>query len=176
MPELRPDEMNLERRSLLSRLVRLVIPVLVAGVIWGVIWFTAHLVVPPPVGITKFPIPAASSLRGITAGPDGNLWFTEQGGNQIGRISPSGTITEFQVPTPRSGLGGITTGPDGNLWFTEGTARSSDKIGRISPNGTITEFPLPPIGGPEEITAGPDGNLWFTNITGNEVGRYTPGK
>ena len=40
-------------------------------------------------------------------------------GNKIGRISPSGTITEFPLPTANSGPYGITAGPDGNLWFTE---------------------------------------------------------
>src|SRR5262249_26476493 len=38
------------------------------------------------------PVPTASSmLLGITTGPDGALWFTEDGGNQIGRITvPAG--------------------------------------------------------------------------------------
>ncbi len=37
--------------------------------------------------ITEFALPTASSApTGITAGPDGNLWFAELGGNKIGRI------------------------------------------------------------------------------------------
>jgi len=36
----------------------------------------------------EFPVPTASSQpAGITAGPDGNLWFAEQNGNKIGRIT-----------------------------------------------------------------------------------------
>jgi virginiamycin B lyase len=54
---------------------------------------------------------------GITSGPDHNLWFTEQGQDKIGRITPTGTITEFPV-TPNSIPTVITSGPDGNLWFT----------------------------------------------------------
>src|ERR1700687_3194584 len=43
--------------------------------------------------ITEFPIPTAhSSPTEITAGPDGNLWFTESIG-KIGRITTSGAIT-----------------------------------------------------------------------------------
>src|SRR6266581_2989335 len=50
--------------------------------------------------ITEFPIPTASSIPiGIAAGPDGNLWFTEGGGNKIGRITTAGAITEFPIPT-----------------------------------------------------------------------------
>ena len=56
---------------------------------------------------------------GIAAGPDGNLWFTEGNGNQIGRITTAGVITEFPIPTANSDPYGIAAGPDGNLWFTE---------------------------------------------------------
>src|SRR5258708_4556113 len=75
--------------------------------------------------IREFAVPTANSgPLDITAGPDGNLWFTEQNGNQIGRITTAGAITEFSLPTNcGSSLGcnprGITAGPDGNLWFTE---------------------------------------------------------
>ena len=55
----------------------------------------------------------------ITAGPDGNIWFSDPFANQIGNIAPDGTITEYAVPTPDSFPAGITTGPDGNIWFTE---------------------------------------------------------
>src|SRR5579862_8306665 len=40
-------------------------------------------------------ISAHASLYRITLGPDGNLWFTEYAGNRIGRITPSGVVTEF---------------------------------------------------------------------------------
>src|SRR5438128_2358664 len=82
--------------------------------------------------ITEFPVPTSSSHpAGITAGPDGNLWFTESNANQIGRITTSGGFTEFPLPTTcGSSFGcepiGITAGPDGNLWFTEG---GGNKIG-----------------------------------------------
>jgi streptogramin lyase len=72
----------------------------------------------------------------ITPGPDGNLWFTEQLGIGIGKITTSGVITEFQVPTPGSVPFGITSGPDGNMWFTESSA---NKIGRV----TLAVLPSP---------------------------------
>ena len=55
----------------------------------------------------------------MTAGRDGNVWFTEYGANQIGRVTLSGAITEFPIPTGDSGPYGIVAGPDGNLWFVE---------------------------------------------------------
>src|SRR5437667_782335 len=88
--------------------------------------------------ITKFPLPTPGSHPpGITSGPDGNLWFTEEIGNKIGKITPSGSIAEFPLPTAYGFPWGITAGPDGNVWFTE---YASHKIGKITPRGEITEF------------------------------------
>ncbi len=87
--------------------------------------------------ITEFSIPPAESDPvGITAGPDGNLWFTDSA-SAIGRITTKGHVTGFPIPTANSGLFGITAGSDGNLWFTEET---SNKIGRITTAGLVTEF------------------------------------
>src|SRR5438270_524401 len=88
--------------------------------------------------ITEFSIPIAKSQPvGIASGPDGNLWFTEISASNIGRITPTGSITEFPLKVD-SAPGAITSGPDGNLWFTEGVGL----IGRISPSGSVTEFSI----------------------------------
>lgn len=133
--------------------------------------------------ITEFSAGTAGGRPiGVTAGPDGNIWFTEQNGDRIGRITPGGTVTEFAV-TAGSGPVGITGGPDGNLWFTE---PQRDSIGRITPSGIVTEFSSGITTGgtapngvgtgafPNHIVAGPDGNLWFTESNGNRIGRITP--
>jgi virginiamycin B lyase len=80
--------------------------------------------------IREFAVPTADSRPAfITAGPDGNLWFTEALANKIGRISTAGVVTgEFAVPTAGSSPQGITAGPDGNLWFTE---EAANKIGQL---------------------------------------------
>jgi streptogramin lyase len=116
---------------------------------------------------------------GITRGPDGNVWFTEAGGNAIGRITPAGKVTTFHLPLPNRGPQLITAGPDGNLWFVEFTV---NRIGRITPAGKLTEFRVPTdldptittpaayLGG---ITAGPDGNIWFTEGEDNRICRMT---
>ncbi len=166
----KPAQPGASRRFVLLGLAGLVIVALASGIAW---FSTYHA--SPAASITESPVPTArSSPSGITAGPDGNLWFTENGSNQIGRISPSGTITEFPVPTAGSQPLGIAAGPSGNLWFTEGLG---NQIGRLSPSGTITEFPVPTASSsPAGITAGPDGNLWFTEGLGNQIGRITSGK
>ncbi len=134
-------------------------------------------------------ITADSNPSKIAEGPEGNLWFTERNpfnGNQIGRLTPSGTVTQFPVlldSIPQ----GIAKGSDGNLWFTEtndpeceaGGCRS--KVGRITPSGAVTEFKtgITDDSEPWEITAGPDSNLWFTEFNDpspsdtNKVARIT---
>jgi virginiamycin B lyase len=80
--------------------------------------------------IKEFPIPTANSYPfGITAGPDGNLWFTENFGNKIGRITPGGVIREFPISTANSQPQGIAPFPGGNLWFCES---NGNKIGEIA--------------------------------------------
>ena len=38
--------------------------------------------------ITEFAVPLGQLLRDIAKGADGNLWFTDTNGNQIGRMVP----------------------------------------------------------------------------------------
>ncbi|MBV8163214.1 MAG: Virginiamycin B lyase [Candidatus Eremiobacteraeota bacterium] len=113
-----------------------------------------------PCLLAEYQLPDISANPfGITTGPDGNVWFTERlpTDNNIGRITPRGTITEFKIPTANADALSITPGPDGNLWFTESNAK---KIGRITPTGSITEFAVPDFPS-ANIVEGPDHNLWF---------------
>ena len=55
---------------------------------------------PPASSPNTTPRPAISHPAGIVAGPDGNVWFTEKLGNQIGRITPPLTQTAT-VTTPK---------------------------------------------------------------------------
>jgi hypothetical protein len=146
--------------------------------------------------ITEFPIPTGDAEpAGITAGPDGNLWFAgflgPSGVSEIGMINPTThAIAEFPVPTADTFIPDITSGPDGNLWFIESTSvppgpeggfGESGQIGMINPTThAITEFPIPTGDAePAGITAGRDGNLWFTEVRGystdvSQIGMINP--
>jgi streptogramin lyase len=71
---------------------------------------------------------ASSNPYRIAAGPDGNVWFTEFGIDQIGRVTPDGTIAQYSGLTAGSQPNGIATGADGSIWFTE---QSNNAIGRM---------------------------------------------
>jgi streptogramin lyase len=111
-------------------------------------------------------------LWGITAGPDGNLWFTEETHNAVGRITPGAVITEFTAGFPAGSPKGIVTGPDGNLWVA--MAGSGGAIARVTKTGDVTEFDVPTAGDPEDIAVGPDNNLWYVDSAANLIGRITP--
>lgn len=102
----------------------------------------------PPTGIgrltpggvfTKFTNPELTTPWGITAGPDGAMWFTSGGGGgiDVGRITTAGAITMYE--TGRSGAFGITTGPDDNVWFTDGSG-----IVRVNLSDPPVEDTTPP--------------------------------
>jgi streptogramin lyase len=158
----------------------------------GNVWMTANsalashgwiLRITPLGVVTKFPAgdnpnpQTGTGPDGITVGSDGNLWFTEEFTHRIGRMTPQGQLTEFNVPDDVPGVdsvpGGIVTGPDGSLWFTEsGTGRFS--IGRITTSGVIAMFPLTTDNtnlDPASIITGPDHNLWFSGL--GEIDRMT---
>jgi len=137
------------------------------------------LAAPMPLGtITEFALGSTSSPFRIASGPDGNLWFTDQGTRAIGRITTSGTITEFSIASNGGNAGSvprqIRVGADGNLWFTD--VGSIPAIGRITTSGTITEYRLPAGSVPTALAVGTDGNLWFTDksVSAPAIGRITP--
>ncbi len=111
--------------------------------------------------------------EGITSGPDGNVWFTDRHTGKIGKVTTSGTVTEYKLLSGSSSPREITAGPskESALWFTD-----NDNIGKVTTSGTITEYPLPKESEPVGIAVGPDGNLWFTDYhTGGtgKIGKIT---
>ena len=115
---------------------------------------------------------AGVGLWGIAPGPDGNLWFTEETNNAVGRITPGAVITEFTAGFPTGSPKGIVTGPDGNLWVA--MAGGSGAIARVTKSGEVTEFQTLTAGDPEDIAVGPDNNLWYVDSAANLIGRVTP--
>jgi virginiamycin B lyase len=147
-----------------------------------------------PVGTLKqFRVPTDNSQpRYITEGSDGNFWFTE--GNEIftpnpdpntggtfhrniGRITPTGEITEFRIegrdpdnPLPTQcdcSLNDIVQGPDNILYFTT----NNNSLGRITTQGTLQPFIETPFAvGGTLATHGDD--LWINDFNSRSIWRY----
>jgi len=136
--------------------------------------------------VTAFPVPKSGSISVLTLAPDGDLWYQRHvtyGGmilktlpGRIGRVAPSGAVTEYALPAGGDPRNGFTVGPDGNLWFTEVVFDANDSataafLCRVTPSGVISEFPLSQaFVSMSGLTVGPDGNLWFSEHRHGESG------
>ena len=119
------------------------------------------------VDIKEFALTALSSPSGIVAGPDGNMWVTENLGQAIDRVNPqTGAATRFPIGDPSAAPLGITAGPDGALWYAD---EGGPRVGRITTAGALSALQVAGSA-TRGIAAGPDGALWFTD-TGGFVGR-----
>ncbi len=124
-----------------------------------------------------------SGAGSMVVGPDGNLWFTDEYSDDIGRVTPQGTVTLFPLHLCRDSgciADSIINGPDGNLWFLE--TGEGNSIGKMTPQGKVTLYSLTSVCAPYEKTsacnpidliAGPDGNLWFVLSIFNSIDSYT---
>ena len=128
--------------------------------------------------ITEFHVSHVGVPQGITAGPDGNLWFTEFYDNVVGRITPQGKSTLFRLNTVNSATY-ITNGPDGALWVTllnDVGGSTTNQIGRLTTGGKLTTFTVPLASYIWDITTGPNGKLYFTDGASRVWSVTTKGK
>src|SRR5439155_6414174 len=96
---------------------------------------------------------------------------TEYGGDQVAKVTTSGTFTEYPLAEVNAQPEAIVS-LGGALWFTESHANN---IATSTTGGAVTVFPVPSASTtPDGIAVGPDGNLWFTEFFGNKVGRALP--
>jgi virginiamycin B lyase len=119
----------------------------------------------------------------ITAGPDGNVWFSstrqEAGGGPgsaaITRLVPSGQMTEFRLPgksSSESWASSLAPGSDGRIWFTQPGRYS---VGGLAMDGqSVSMITLAGYANASDITAGPEGNLWFSQSAPSALVRLTP--
>lgn len=128
-------------------------------------------------------VPEASSPAALVAGPEGDIWFVDDGHNAlgenfVGRITPSGEVKEFPIPMADSDPCAIAVSTEGTIWFEECAV---SKIGRISPSGAVQEFDVPSLNVPSRLgqlhslARGPSGTMWFTTQLPEEgVGWISP--
>jgi virginiamycin B lyase len=140
--------------------------------------------------IDEFAVPPGSCPGGITAGPDGALWFSAEGTSRIGRMTAAGgfagdvPIVTVGSPVPCTDpsfippLDQITVGSDNRLYFTQPRDDQIGSIDPFDPGATPREYGTADgmtLGArPEGITLGPDGRIWFTEAGLGKIGRLDP--
>ena len=96
----------------------------------------------------------------IAAGPDGNMWFTELTGNNIGRVTAAGDVKEFEILTKAaSDCNRARSVRRRDVVFRRGRQQAS----RASTWGNITEFPVPkrrPTRSLRDLLSTPKEILW----------------
>ena len=145
-------------------------------------------------GVVEFDLPkptsepicnvCSGSPNWLVTGIDGSVWFVDDDYGKFGRITTTGAISEFDLPspTPQEVIEGAAVGPDGSLWLAstgEGVP-PAETILRVGPDGNIKSFAVPSTlagypAGVAGMTVGRDGNLWFTQRYPAAVSRVTPG-
>ena len=110
----------------------------------------------------------------ITKGPDGAMWFTESAADRIGRITPEGDITEYELPSHdrvHANPQGIVRGPDDRLWFVQPL---DETVAAFDPKTKrFAEYDLPVKDAfPSDITAA--NGLLFVADPNHGVGRLEP--
>ena len=127
--------------------------------------------------VTQTPLPstdAAGTFGGVTTDASGNVWYSVALGQtgKVGEVSPSGTVTEYNLPSSQDVPGSMTYGAGGSVWVAVGNPTSGASIARVNADGTMNEFPVAGATSLTWLTAGQDGNLWF--VDGQKIGKMTP--
>src|SRR5579872_16707 len=128
--------------------------------------------------LASYPIPTNNAQPyGLAAGPDGNVWFAEFYSGKIGRVTPSGTMSEFALPTGAAGPISITPGPDGRMWFAEmGPEAGLGKTGYISIDGSHVRDFLGNGYHVHSLAFDRNAVLWYTGLQmpvgGQEIGTF----
>lgn len=84
---------------------------------------------------------APAGPYGVSAGPDGGLWFTVDKA-PIGRITPDGDITEFPLPNkdarPQTIISVRHPAVEPSVWFTDWALTSSVRLLEIARSPSTT--------------------------------------
>ena len=112
----------------------------------GTIWFTGQAGVygsfdPSGGEMVVYEAPKGRGPYGITATPDGDVFFASLAGSYVGSIGADGTATVLQPPTEGQGARRVWSDSAGSIWVSEW---NSGQLSRYDPDsGEWDVWPLP---------------------------------
>ncbi len=126
--------------------------------------------------LTIFPMPdsAARDPHTLIFDKTGDIWFTVQGGNFVGKLdTKSGQIRLIRPPVQRGLPYGIVMDPEGHPWV---DLFGTNKLGTIDPATMQMRTIDLPRGDarPRRIVATSDGMVWYVDYAGGMLGRLNP--
>jgi virginiamycin B lyase len=119
--------------------------------------------------------PEAAHTYSLTFDKDENVWFTNPGTGQIGKVdAKTFKVTQWMPPTLNTYERRIAVDTDGTVWFGE---YQKGKIGRFDPKTeTFKEYDCP--GGvevfPYALGIGADHGIWYSSYYFDVIGRLDP--
>jgi virginiamycin B lyase len=117
--------------------------------------------------------PSLGVPYGVAVSPDGTVWATLQGGNQLLRISAQGAVESLEVPRSGTLPTDIAVGADKSVWFIQFRA---NRIGRWR-DGRFEDFEIAKESvGLSGLAVAPDGAVWFGMVRRSSLGRLRGGE
>ena len=126
--------------------------------------------------VTTFAIPDSGNVNTIVAGADGNLYFSLDGNNQLGKITTAGVVSEFTFPNDAAqnangpiDMAGLTPDSNGTIWFVDQT---NPQVGSVSLSNALLA-----TSNDVTVTAGTPSTATFASFTdfagGTDPSAYT---
>jgi virginiamycin B lyase len=146
----------------------------------GTLWFTGQSGVygslnPTTGEMHVYDAPRGRGPYGITATPDGDVYYASLAGSYVGQIdTATGEATVLEPPTPGQGARRVWSDSRGRIWVSEWNA---GQVGVYDPaSDSWEEWPLPAEGGASAYSVYVDENddVWLTDFSANAIVRFDP--
>lgn len=144
----------------------------------GVQWFTGQSGVwgrlDPKVGkVELWKAPLGRGPYGITATPDGTVYYASLAGSHLARIDAPGKVTVLHPPTKEQGARRAWSDSQGRVWVSEWNAA---QVARFDPkSSTWREWRLPGDGPmPYAVYVDSDDKVWLSDFGANALVRFDP--
>jgi virginiamycin B lyase len=145
----------------------------------GMLWFTGQNGIygqlnPASGEMTVYDAPRGRGPYGITATPDGEIYYASLAGSYIAHVdTASGEATVIEPPTPNQGARRVWSDSAGRIWVSEWNV---GQLGLYDPaTGAWQEWPLP---GPNPRAYGiyvdERDKVWVTDFGGNALVSFDP--
>jgi virginiamycin B lyase len=145
----------------------------------GILWFTGQAgwygrVDPASGSVEVWAAPRGRGPYGITATPDGDVYYASLAGSYLGAIdTASGEVTVIDPPTAGAGVRRAWSDSRGRIWISEWNA---GQVGVYDPaDGSWQEWPLPGTS-PQAYSVYVDelDAVWLTEFTADAIVRFDP--
>jgi virginiamycin B lyase len=145
----------------------------------GILWFTGQSGVygrldPASGEMAVYDAPRGRGPYGITATPDGTVWYVSLAGNHLARVDPAtGRATVIEPPTANQGARRVWSDSRGRLWVSEWNA---GQVGLYDPpSNTWKEWRLPGDK-PQAYAVYVDDRdtVWLSDFGANTLVRFDP--